>query len=137
MLRHLRSDNALASWSRGFTLIELMIVVAIVGILAAIAYPSYQNYVREARRAAGQATMMEIQLDAEKFRANNTTYPTDTLDALTDDFYDYEITGTATTYTITADALAGTTQAGDTGCTAMSLDQNSNHPDGDGGCWSN
>jgi len=114
-----------------------MIVVAIVGILAAIAYPAYQNYVREARRAAGQATMMEIQLDAEKFRANNTTYPTDTLDALTDDFYDYEITGTATTYTITADALDGTTQAGDTGCTAMSLNENSTHPDGDGACWSN
>ena len=45
---------------RGFTLIELMIVVAIVGILAAIAYPSYQDYVRRAARADAQADMLEL-----------------------------------------------------------------------------
>ena len=40
---------------RGFTLIELMIVVAVVGILSAIAYPSYQEYVAKGRRADGKA----------------------------------------------------------------------------------
>ncbi|TVR66963.1 MAG: prepilin-type N-terminal cleavage/methylation domain-containing protein [Candidatus Competibacteraceae bacterium] len=45
--------------SRGFTLIELMIVVAIVAILAAIAYPSYQEQVRKSRRADAQAVLLE------------------------------------------------------------------------------
>jgi type IV pilus assembly protein PilE len=60
--------------SHGFTLIELMIVVAIVGILAAIAYPSYQQYTRRAARAQAEATMMNIMQNEERYFTSNNTY---------------------------------------------------------------
>lgn len=64
------------SHSPGFTLIELMIVVAIVGILAAIAYPSYQSYVLRSGRTDGQAKLMEIMQAQERYYSQNQTYTT-------------------------------------------------------------
>ncbi len=60
----------------GFTLIELMITVAVIGILAAIAYPSYTEYVTRSRRADAKAGLLSVQLAQEKYRANNTSYGT-------------------------------------------------------------
>lgn len=60
----------------GFTLIEIMIVVAIVSILAAVAYPSYQEYMLRSRRAEGQAFLNEAAARQERFRAQNGTYTT-------------------------------------------------------------
>lgn len=59
---------------RGFTLIELMIVVAIVGILSAVAYPSYQEYVRRAARAEARATILDMAQNQERWFTNNNTY---------------------------------------------------------------
>ncbi len=60
--------------SLGFTLIEVMIVVAIIGILAAIGYPSYQNQVQKTRRADAKASLMELAQGAERFYSQNGTY---------------------------------------------------------------
>lgn len=53
--------------ARGFTLIEVMIVVVVVGILAAVAYPSYQDYMRQARRADAQTALLELAQFMERY----------------------------------------------------------------------
>ncbi|QIC63127.1 type IV pilin protein [Acinetobacter schindleri] len=59
---------------KAFTLIELMIVVAIIGILAAIAYPSYQEYVRKTKRAEVKAEMLDIARKLANYKATNYRY---------------------------------------------------------------
>lgn len=59
---------------RGFTLIELMIVVAVVAILAAIAYPSYQDSVIKTRRSAAQGCLVEMAQFMERFYTTNMRY---------------------------------------------------------------
>jgi type IV pilus assembly protein PilE len=67
-------NGQISNYSLGFTLIELMITVAIVAILAAIAYPNYTQYVERARRQEAVATMLEVQQFAERFFTENRTY---------------------------------------------------------------
>ncbi|WP_314733635.1 type IV pilin protein [Variovorax sp. CY25R-8] len=61
---------------KGFTLIELMITVAIVAILAAIAYPSYTEYVRRSRRVEAQNLLNDAAARQERYRAQNGSYVT-------------------------------------------------------------
>lgn len=58
----------------GFTLIEMMIVVAVVAILAAIALPSYQESVRKSRRGQAKADLVELAQRVERFHTINNTY---------------------------------------------------------------
>ena len=76
----MQSASRKAGSARGFTLIELMIVVAIVAILAAIAYPAYLNHVREARRTEAKSALQEAMNRQERHYTTENTYTADMTD---------------------------------------------------------
>ena len=89
---------------KGFTLIELMIVIAIVAILVALALPSYSRYIRKANRGEAQQLLLNWANNQEIWRANHSEYATlAQLAAPSSDRYDFTLpTRTATTFTLTA-----------------------------------
>lgn len=128
---------------RGFTLIELMVVVLIVAVLAGIAYPSYTQYVIRARRADGQSALLQLQGQQEKFLTQCGKYTnqlaTGTVSACTGlgypntladstkiqspdrnyNLYISTIAANAATYTATAEPVGA--QANDTDCAKLTL----------------
>jgi len=60
--------------NRGFTLIELMVVVTVIAVLSAIAIPSYQGYTARSNRAAAKSTLLEAAQFMERYRSSNFKY---------------------------------------------------------------
>ena len=71
--------------ARGFTLIEILIVVAILGILTSIALPAYQNSVLRSGRAEAKGELMTVASDQERFFSSSNTYSTDATPMITTD----------------------------------------------------
>lgn len=114
---------------KGFTLIELMIVVAIIAIIAMVAYPSYQESVRKIKRTDAQAGMMQIAGQLQRYKiANFTFFKAGTTTAITladagvpsvlptstSPLYDLTLTNVnAGTWTLTATPKSSSAQLGD------------------------
>lgn len=118
------------SRSPGFTLIELMIAVAVVAILAAIAFPNFMDSVRKSRRSEAFSAISAVQQAQERWRASNPEYtsqltaspPTGLGLASTTQsgYYTLSLSNvTATTYEVVATAVSGTTQASDGNCAKL------------------
>jgi type IV pilus assembly protein PilE len=109
----------------GFTLIEMMIVVAIIALLATVALPSYLEHVRKTRRADAITRIAQVQQAQERWRANSTTYGTLANLGIgatnADGYYTLSIgaSPTATSYQVTASATGP--QTGDTNCRVLRL----------------
>ena len=124
--------NTKRKFSKGITLIELMIVLVIVAILLGLAYPSYVDYVRKSKRGDAQQALMNWSVNQEIWRSSHATYASTTdLPAAALEHYDLSTTGTldGDEYTLQASAKTGNDQNNDvakdgSSCATLTLDQN-------------
>jgi type IV pilus assembly protein PilE len=101
--------------TRGFTLIELMIVIAVLALLVGIGYPSYQDQVRKSRRAEGMGELLELAERMERFYTDRETYAGATLGTAATNIYPTTTDGGYYTLSIVSqDAVAYTVSAAPT-----------------------
>lgn len=121
--------NNQARYGRGFSLIELMVVVLVIGVLAAIALPSYQNSVVNSRRGTAAACLTELAQFMERYYTTNQSYlgavlPGTTCRGELAAFYTFDFVGTpdATNFSLQATAI-GSQATRDTRCGNLGINQ--------------
>ena len=130
---------------KGFTLMELMITVAIVGILASIAYPGYQSQIQKTRRADAKAGLMELQNYMERFFTENNCYLINSCNGPNGpalptprsgtSHYDYSFSAVdATSYVLQAVTKANSPQENDP-CGTLTVSNTGVKTPSTSGCW--
>lgn len=134
------------SRNKGFTLIELMIAMAILAIIAAIAYPAYTKSALKGRRGDAKAILTQESQALERCYTQYGTYNNAACTAYSavtggasmnsaNGYYTVTGTVTGTSYTLTAAAVSTGPQNSDTGCTSMTLDNTGAQGPSGAGCW--
>lgn len=144
ILTHIRTEKTRkVRQNSGFTLIELVIAVAIIAIIAAIALPLYQNQVEQTRRTTAQADLLELSQWMERrysngfdYRdgGNNPVLPFTQSPQTGTAFYNISFPANVTRDTFTLQAVPTGAQAGDD-CGTLTLDQQGNRGAAQAGCW--
>lgn len=99
--------------ARGFTLVEMMVVVAIAGIIAALALPAYSDHVTRGKIAEATSSLAELRTKAEQHFQDNRAYTGFTLPTVAGArYFTYSLSQTATTYTITATGVSAQGMSG-------------------------
>lgn len=113
--------------SKGFTLVELLVVLSIIGIMAAVGFPAYNDYVQRSHRVDLQAHLMQLASNLERYKSQQMSYTGVTLAMVNSNVAVYPTAGTAkynlaltltpaaapTSWSLTATPVSAGTQAGD------------------------